>query len=1110
MNKHGNTFLYDESFVSLCDEAFTAGDSDIKVNFNMDVTTSLRLRAVSVALVGAIQNVPVKRPLRLLFDTGSDKTLVNYKALPKGASPSTGQGGRVTGVHGTAVLNQEVLITSLCLPEFSPTQKVPGPIRATMFKNDDSNYDLIIGMDLLQALGIDVMSSSKRVMWGDLTIPFRPSDYFVTHTFDASSISSEDNPDDEALAKEAGYKSKVLLHSKYEKVDPQEVARQQKHLNQQQQADLARLLSKHMKLFSGKLGTYPHKKIHLELKPNAVPYNCRPYPIPRSQRQVFKDELDRLCKVGVLSKCGPSEWLLPSFAIPKKDGRIRFITDFRELNKMIKRRVYNLPKIQDILTKRTGYQFFTKIDVSMHYYTFELDDASKELCTICTPFGNYRYNRLGMGIHQSPDIAQEVMEDLFRALEEVDVYIDDVGCFNNTWEQHIQSLSKVLTILEQNNFTVNPFKCEWAVQETDWLGYWLTPKGLKPWRKKVDAILAIQRPKTVKQLRSFLGAINFYRDMYPRRSHILAPLTKLSGMKGNIPWKQEQQSAFDTIKALLAQEAFLSYPDHNKPFHIYVDASDLQLGAAIFQEGKPIAYYSRKLNAAQKNYTTGEKELLSIVETLKEFHTMLYGCPEIHVYTDHRNNTFARLQTQRVMRWRLFLEDYGIQLHYIKGSTNHLADSLSRLPFDERQDPIAPSSTSQSFYSMAIDDSDLLDCFLHLPSSEGVPFVLDYRTIRNAQTGDARLQALRNNQPNAFVQQMLAPDVSVYCYIPGPNAPWKIYIPTTLLRDAVRWYHLSLGHIGQNRLFDTMNQHLYHPDMRTVVEDIVTKCDACQRRKAVLRGHGENAPREALTHPWREVAVDLIGPWELTIDGREITFQALTIIDTVTNLTEIIRVDNKTAAHVALQFENSWLSRYPRPMRCIHDQGGEFTGYAFQSMLNRHNIEASPISSKNPRANSICERMHQAVGNSLRAMATLNPPGGINNANTLVDTALANCMYATRAAIHGTLQGSPGSLVFNRDMILDIPMIADWTLIQQRRQQLVDRRLIDANRKRFSYDYQVGQQVLKLHHKPNKLQDRGHGPYPITAVHTNGTVTIQLTPHTIERISIRRIKPYRT
>jgi RNase H-like domain found in reverse transcriptase len=191
--------------------------------------------------------------------------------------------------------------------------------------------------------------------------------------------------------------------------------------------------------------------------------------------------------------------------------------------------------------------------------------------------------------------------------------------------------------------------------------------------------------------------------MFRNRSHILAPLTAQSG-KRNLKWTTECQNAFDKIKAILTKETFLKYPDHNKPFHIYTDASDYQLGSVIMQDGGPVAFFSRKLNAAQKNYTTGEKEILSIVETLKEYKTMLFGCPELHVYTDHKNLTFSALQTQRVLRWRLFLEEFGPTFHYIEGSKNLAADALSRLPFKE-EDNIDNNSFPKKFKNT--DDSEL-------------------------------------------------------------------------------------------------------------------------------------------------------------------------------------------------------------------------------------------------------------------------------------------------------------------------------------------------------------------------------------------------------------------
>ena len=239
-------------------------------------------------------------------------------------------------------------------------------------------------------------------------------------------------------------------------------------------------------------------------------------------------------------------------------------------------------------------------------------------------------------------------------------------------------------------------------------------------------------------------------------------LTKLTGIKGKVPWTPDCQKAFDTMKSLLAKEAFLAYPDHNLHFHIHTDASDLQLGAALFQNGKPVAFYTHKLNAAQRHYTIGEKELLSTVETLKEFCSMLYGSSQIHVYTDHKNNTFQKFQTQCVLHWHLFLEDSGIQFHYIKGESNSLANILSQLPLAERQDHVDNSTNHiDTYFSIVTDNSDLLDCFVHLPNEDGLQFDLDYQTIRDAQVGDACLNVLHQNKPDSFAEQLLAPDVSV-------------------------------------------------------------------------------------------------------------------------------------------------------------------------------------------------------------------------------------------------------------------------------------------------------------------------------------------------------------
>jgi hypothetical protein len=226
---------------------------------------------------------------------------------------------------------------------------------------------------------------------------------------------------------------------------------------------------------------------------------------------------------------------------------------------------------------------------------------------------------------------------------------DDLLCLTKgDWDDHLTKLEEVLKRIHKAGLKINASKSFFGRSELEYLGYVITRNSIQPMPKKVQAIKDINMPKNIKELRHFIGMVNYYRDMWPRRSEILAPLMQLCSKNVKWQWTEEHDTAFNNMKKLIIRDVQLTYPNFNKEFIIHTDASHTQLGAVISQNGKPIAFYSRKLNLAQTRYTTTERELLSIVETLKEFRNILLG-QRIVVYTDHKNLTYKNFNTERVM-----------------------------------------------------------------------------------------------------------------------------------------------------------------------------------------------------------------------------------------------------------------------------------------------------------------------------------------------------------------------------------------------------------------------------------------------------------------------------
>jgi hypothetical protein len=458
---------------------------------------------VSVTTIG---NAKQPKALVGLLDSGGSHCMIHRRAIPKGAIETIEQGCSFASTAGNFKINSSINIAKLALPEFSHALHLRN-IKAYVY-DAPSEYDIILGRTLLKDAGIMLNFSNEQIEWLEHTIDMKPPNYWSK-----ANIHATLSVDPKVTHDLSAYTTTAIKDAEYEQANLEDLILQQRHLSVDQQNDLYRTFLQCHKLFSGKLGVYPHKVFHIDLKPDAVPYHSKAYQVPRVHLPTFKKELNRLVSTNVLRRAGATKWAAGTFIIPKKDNTVCWVTDFRKLNQYIDRKQYPLPKIKDVVQQQRPYKFITKLDISMEYYTFQLDKESQELCTIITPFGKYHYNVLPMGVCQSPDWAQATIEEVLHDLidkYDLTVYIDDIKITNNSWQEHLQAISDVLKRLQDNAFTVNPLKCEWAVQETDFLGFWFTPTGVKPWAKKVQGILNLAPPQNRTEVRAFCGAVTFY------------------------------------------------------------------------------------------------------------------------------------------------------------------------------------------------------------------------------------------------------------------------------------------------------------------------------------------------------------------------------------------------------------------------------------------------------------------------------------------------------------------------------------------------------------------------------------------------------------------------
>ena len=1038
---------------------------------------------------------------RALLDSGTGRSLATYEAACRTGmliKPSRRKHKYRTAI-GTFATTQRITLRAHKLEELSSKREL-SKAYLQVANTSFGNYDFIFGRDYMQKYGIDLRFSNNTIEWDGVSMEMHEPDYWTTERMEAAATMIGE-PDMATILNDESYLQQIL-DSKYEKQDLLKVSNAQEHLTVDQRRLLEQTLMKHELLFSGTLGEWPDLEVDVELKPGSKPYHCqRPYRIPHFYLETLKKEVDRLVQLGVLEEAhGDSPWAAPSFIIPKKDQRVRFITDFRELNKCIERKPWPMPHITEVLQDIGHYTYVTALDLSMGYYHFRLSDALADMCTFMLPFGKYKYRRLPMGLNISPDFFQRCMTQLFGDLSFVICYLDDIAIITDgSYEDHMEKLDIVLERLKSRGLQVNGLKSFWVVKEVEYLGFILTPEGLKPQPKKVEAIRKLAPPTTRRQLRHFIGMVNFYRYMWRHRSHVLEPLTRLTSKKVKYVWTAEQQHAFEEMKRIISKEVLLSFPDYTKPFHLYTDSSDYQLGAVLMQENKPIAFYSRKLTPTQQKYSVGEKEMLSIVETLGEFCNILFGYPVV-IHTDHANFTHDTrvLKNARVMRWRMAIEEFMPSIEYVPGEKNVVADALSRL---------STSDDVNDETSFWIDDC-FENCFDMSRPARDFAIPLDFRTILKEQLKDTTIQKLQRETPHRLgrlfdnVGRREGDDEVITIKDPTTGME-RVVVPKALQPRLMKWYHTMLVHPGVTRMYNTLHQHFTWQHMQRDIAAYLKPCHECQLGKRGGQSYGKIPLKDVETKLWADICVDLAGPWKATINNEPVTFHALTIVDPFTSWVEIIPIRSKTGQHVCDLIEQEWFRRYPRPSRVIFDQGGEFDNRWFHNLLRTWHIRKEPITVKNPTANAIVERLHRIMGDMLCVQLATQ-----HEHEDPIRDMLSAAAYGIRATVHGTTLCTPGQLVFQKDMILRTHVEANIEFVRERRKAAIAKTNVRENKRRIAHRYQPGGSVLLL---PNPLDPKmtlNRGPFKIVSVNrSNGILRIQRGNY-VEPIHIRHVRPY--
>lgn len=784
--------------------------------------------------------------------------------------------------------------------------------------------------------------------------------------------------------------------------------------------DLTTVLNRYPEVFKEELGNMKDITVKLNIKPDSHPKFLKARPVPYAIRPKVEAELESLVKSGVLEPVSRSEWATPIVPVIKRDESVRVCGDFKvTINPVLEAEQYPLPHIDDLFTCLAGGKKFSKIDLNQAYLQMHVDEKSRELLTINTHKGLYRYRRLPFGITSAPAVFQRAMDQILSGLSGVQCYLDDILITGKTDEDHLKNLDATLQRLQGYGLRVRRSKCAFFQPSVEYLGHVIDSEGLHKAPSKVKAIVDAPAPQNVSQLRSYLGLLNYYGRFIPNLSSLLKPLHRLLCQDKAWTWTDQCQNAFAKTKTALLESEALIHFDPTLPIQLACDASPYGVGAVVSHimpsgEERPIAFASRTLSTAESKYAQIEREALGIVFGVRKFHQYLFGRNFI-LLTDHRPLTtifgphtgIPPLAASRMQRWALLLSGHTYDIKYRKSELHANADGLSRLPLPANH---GASQQAEIFYFRQVENAPITSAQVkrHTRNDPVLSKLLDV-VIRG---GSDNLPELK-----PYITKRSELSVQAGCLLWGR----RVIIPPVLRKKLLQQLHT--GHSGIVRMKELARSYFWWPGLDSEIEETARICSSCQNVRSMPQPaplHPWDWPEE----PWQRIHVDFAGPLE------EKMF--LIAIDAHSKWPEV-SIMRSTTAEKTIEKLGEMFSRFGFPEQLVSDNGTQFTSQEFKTFLEINGVQHIRSAPYHPSTNGAAERFVQSMKHALKA----------SQGQGSLHQRLNNFLLTYRNTTHSTTKATPAMLLIKRQLrtnldLLKPPRTKDIVLLNQEAQ--VERR----------------------------------------------------------------------